>query len=173
MKQTVGVGLLLLSGCEVARNARDDFVRLTSSQPAQSQTRKTNPAPVQVAARGRSTPSSPTGAFEPSVTGSGTVSDAEPSAAIAAKDAPTVDLAGASETKLRALLGAPTSEEEHPPGKQWHYRDGKCTLDVQLYPDVQTKQFGTLAYKVKSDDNTDEGQRLCLAQLQSRLQARR
>ncbi|MCC2690472.1 MAG: hypothetical protein K0S21_3275 [Rhizobiaceae bacterium] len=71
------------------------------------------------------------------------------------------------------MLGAPTSEEDRPPGKRWRYRDGQCTLDVQLYPDVQTKQFGTLAYEVKSDDNTDEGKRVCLAQLQSRAQTRR
>lgn len=173
MKQTVGVGLLLLSGCEAARNVRDDFVRLTSPQPAPSQVRRTTPAPPQVAARERNTPSSSANAFEPSVTGTGTASQTESTTAVAARDAPAVELTGASENKLRALLGAPTSEEDHPPGKQWHYRDGKCTLDIQLYPDVQTKQFGTLAYKVKSDDNTDEGQRLCLAQLQSRLQARR
>ena len=80
---------------------------------------------------------------------------------------------GTTERELRAMLGSPTSEEEHPPGKQWRYRDGKCTIDVQLYPDVETKQFATLAYKVKSDDNTDEGRRLCVAQLQSRVQARR
>jgi hypothetical protein len=151
MKQTVGVGLLLLSGCEVARGARDDFARLTSSQPAPTQVRKK--APSQATAPARNGPA------------------AEPTAA--AKDAPAIDLAGTSEDKLRALLGPPTSEEDHPPGKQWQYRDGKCTLDVQLYPDVRTKQFGTLAYKVKSDDNTDEGQRLCMARLQSRLQARR
>src|SRR5262249_32730556 len=88
-------------------------------------------------------------------------------------DGAAVALAGKSEDELRALLGAPTSEEDRPPGKRWRYRDGQCTLDVQLYPDVQTKQFGTLAYEVKSDDNTDEGKRLCLAQLQSRVQARR
>jgi hypothetical protein len=88
-------------------------------------------------------------------------------------DGPAVTLAGKSENELRVLLGAPTSEEDRPPGKRWRYRDGQCTLDVQLYPDVQTKQFGTLAYEVRSDDNTDEGKRLCLAQLQSRVQARR
>lgn len=158
MKQTVGVGLLLLSGCEVVRGARDDFARLTSPQPAPAQVRKK--APSQATAPGRTT--------QPSVTSNGPV--VEPTTA--AKNTPAIDLAGASENKLRALLGSPTSEEDHPPGKQWHYRDGKCTLDVQLYPDVQTKQFGTLAYKVKSDDNTDEGQRLCMAQLQSRLQVR-
>ena len=86
---------------------------------------------------------------------------------------PALSLAGKSETELRAMLGAPTSEEDRPPGKRWRYRDGQCTLDVQLYPDVQTKRFGTLAYEVKSDDNTDEGKRVCLAQLQSRAQTRR
>ena len=70
------------------------------------------------------------------------------------------------------MLGAPTSVEDRPPGKLWRYRDGQCTLVVQLYPDVQTKQFGTLAYEVKSDDNTDEGKRVCTAQLQSRAQTR-
>jgi hypothetical protein len=82
-------------------------------------------------------------------------------------------LTGYRESELRAMLGPPTSEENRPPGKQWHYRNGKCTLDIQLYPDVETKQYGTLAYKVKSDDDTDEGRRLCLAQLQSRLPAGR
>ena len=79
---------------------------------------------------------------------------------------------GKSETELRAVLGAPTSEEERPPGKLWRYRDGQCTLVVQLYPDIKTKQYDTLAYEVKSDDNTDEGKRVCLAQLQSRASAR-
>jgi len=170
MKRTVGVGLLLLlSGCEVARSARADLAALTSSPPAASspsQVRKATP-PRAASQAPQSPASSP---FEPSP-----IFDATPVDAAAAppKESPPVDLAGASETKLRALLGAPRSEEDHPPGKRWQYRDGKCTLDIQLYPDVQTKQLGTLAYKVKSDDNTDEGRRLCLAQLQSRLQARR
>ena len=71
------------------------------------------------------------------------------------------------------MLGAPTSEEDQAPGKLWRYRDGQCTLVVQLFPDVQTKQFGALAYELRSDDNTDEGKRVCLAQLQSRAQTRR
>ena len=75
--------------------------------------------------------------------------------------------------EIRALLGPPTEEVERPPGKQWRYQDGQCTLYVQLFPDIQTKQFGTLSYAVKSDNDTDEGTRLCLAQFQSRVQARR
>jgi hypothetical protein len=93
--------------------------------------------------------------------------------AVAPAPAAAPVLTGYRESELRALLGPPTSEENRPPGKQWRYRIDGCTLDVQLYPDVETKQYGTLAYKVKSDDDTDEGRRLCLAQLQSRIAARR
>ena len=150
----VGLGMLLLSGCEAMRA---DFERLTSpTPPAPVTARKTTPAVQPVAARVVPKPAAP--AAVPTT------------AAPAADDRPPV-LTGYRESELRALLGPPTSEEDHPPGKQWRYRNGKCTLDIQLYPDVETKQYGTLAYKVKSDDDTDEGRRLCLAQLQSRIHA--
>jgi hypothetical protein len=170
MKQTVGVGLLLLSGCEVVRSARDDLTRLTSPPPPPSQVRKSTPpkqpAPAQAA-------SIRTGSSAAPVEASAAATPSDRPSAAGGADGTTILPTGMSERELRATLGPPTSEEEHPPGKQWRYRDGKCTVDIQLYPDVETKQFGTLAYKVKSDDNTDEGRRLCVAQLQSRVQARR
>ena len=168
MRHTVGVGLLLLSGCEAARNMRDDFSRLTSSQPT---TQKSQPAKsVAATTRPRTTSPASTSPDAP-VAAPAAVPD-DPPARPASTGGPALSLAGKSETELRAMLGAPTSEEDRPPGKRWRYRDGQCTLDVQLYPDVQTKQFGTLAYEVKSDDNSDEGKRHCLAQLQSRVQTR-
>jgi len=182
VKQTVGVGLLLLSGCEVARSARDDLARLTGPSTTPSQVRKSTPPKPQPAAQAASVQAA-------SIRPGASASTVEASAAAAPPDrvaaaqgtavaVPGTDDAavlrtGTGERELRAMLGPPTSEEDHPPGKQWRYRDGKCTIDIQLYPDVETKQFGTLAYKVKSDDNTDEGRRLCVAQLQSRVQARR
>jgi hypothetical protein len=162
MTRTVGVGLLLLSGCDAVRIARDDFDRLTSPQPVSEQARKAPAA--QPKARPRSTSSATTASVD-ATAGAAPVSPSS-------DDGSPVVLTGKSENELRALLGPPTSEEDRTPGKQWRYRDGQCTLDVQLYPDVQTKQFGTLAYEVKSDDNTDEGKRLCLAQLRSRVQSR-
>ena len=174
MTQTVGVGLLLMAGCQTVRTVGDDFSRALSSQPTSQQSRSAAAAP---AARPRPAPavaattSPATGSPSSSSTSQDTVSATAP--ARSPSDGVAVSLAGKSENELRALLGAPTSEEERPPGKRWLYRDGQCTLNVQLYPDVQTKQFGTLAYEVKSDDNTDEGKRLCLAHLQSRVQARR
>ena len=78
-------------------------------------------------------------------------------------------LVGKSEGQVRAMLGPPTSVEERAPGKTWHYRDGRCSVDVQLYPDVQTRQFGTLAYEIKTDDNSAEGRRDCISRISSRL----
>ena len=184
MRHTVVVALLLLSGCEAARSMRDDFARVTTSQPPAAKASKSTagqspsrPRNTPVAAPNATTPSSSTtdsNAIDPNA-----IDATDPALAAAASpqprpssDVPAVALAGKSEKELRALFGAPTNEEDRPPGKRWRYRDGQCTLDVQLYPDVQTKQFGTLAYEVKSDDNTDEGKRLCLAQLQSRVSAR-
>ncbi len=155
---------LALGGCEVARGMRDDFARLTSSPAALQKSQPTRP---QAAARPRpTTPAAPSG--------EAATPFPEQSPSLVPPPAPPapVSLAGKSEKELRALLGPPTSEEERPPGKRWRYQDGSCTLDIQLYPDVQTKQFGTLAYEVKSDDNSDEGKRACLAQLQSRAQNR-
>ena len=169
VRNSIGVGLLLLSGCEAARNMRDDFSRLTSSQPT---AQKPQPAKnVASTNRPRTTPTTSTSPDAPVAAAPATASD-QPPPRPAATGGSALSLAGKSETELRAMLGAPTSEEDRPPGKRWRYRDGQCTLDVQLYPDVQTKQFGTLAYEVKSDDNTDEGRRVCLAQLQSRAQTR-
>ena len=173
--QTVGVGLLLLTGCEASLNMRDDLLKLTfsqataqKSQPAKSVTRP-RPAPPAstidaAAVAGRATSDEP-----PSVPA--TTSDELP-ARTASTGNPALSLVGKSETELRVILGTPTSEEDHPPGKRWRYRDGQCTLVLQLYPDIKTRQFGTLGYEVTSDDNTDEGKRVCMAQLQTRAQAR-
>ena len=161
---SVGIGLLLLSGCEAARNMGNDFARLTSSQPTSGQVRKAQPV-----ARPRP-PASATLATPPA---SGEAAATETPQRRSPPEGAAVTLSGKSEAELREMLGTPTSEEDRPPGKRWRYRDGQCTLDVQLYPDVQTKQFGTLAYEVKSDDNSDEGKRTCMAQLRARAQASR
>jgi hypothetical protein len=159
-KQTLGVGLLLvLTGCQVARNAQSDLNRLVNSDPFASR----KPAP---AAPRTATATAKPAAAEPAVAA------ATPAKAAPASPAEPINFIGKSEDEVRTLLGPPTSVEERAPGKTWRYRDGQCTVDIQLYPDVQTRRFGTLAYEVKSDDNTDEGKRGCLAQLQSRAQAK-
>ena len=154
--QSVGVGLLLLTGCEASRNMRDDLLRLTSSQPT---AQKSQSAKSVTSTRPRTTP--PASTTDAAAVAATVATSDEPPALPAATSSPALSLIGKSETELRAVLGAPTSEEDRPPGKLWRYRDGQCTLVVQLYPDVHTKQFGTLGYEVKSDDNTDR-RKACL-----------
>lgn len=167
-KQTAGVLLLLLlSGCDALRAAQSDFSRLTSSRPASSQpTQATSSAPA--ASPVRSTQQA--AAKSDPMRGE---SQVEAKAPANGGSFGSVSPIGKNEGEVRALFGPPNNEEERAPGKVWRYRDGQCTMDIQLYPDVQTRQFGTLAYEVKSDDNTDEGKRGCLAQFRSRAQARR
>lgn len=157
----VGLGLLFLSGCDVMQAARNDLAGLGASKPPPPAAPVRKAAPQPVAAARPAKPVSAAAAV-----------DVAAAPATGAETPPPV-LTGYRESQLRALLGPPTSMEDRPPGKQWRYRTGKCTLDVQLYPDVETKQYGTLSYKVKSDDDTDEGRRFCLAQLQSRIQSGR
>ncbi len=158
-RQTLRMSLFLLSGCDVAHNAQRDLARLVH---ADSFAAKPAPAP-----RAASAPAKP---GPPMVEPPPDFSRNEPPREAAAPT--TVSLIGKSESQVRALLGPPTSVEERAPGKAWHYRDGHCSATIQLYPDVQTRQFGTLAYEVKSDDDTDEGKRGCVAQFSARAQSR-
>lgn len=165
--QTLGLSLLmLLSGCDVAQNAQRDLNRLIHADPFTAS--KPAPAP-QARARTAAGPPAPAQATAAVDT------KAEPPKVEAPREASapaSVNLIGKSESEVRAVLGAPNSVEERAPGKTWHYRDGQCSANVQLYPDVQTRKFGTLAYEVKSDDNTDEGRRGCVVQFRSRAQSR-
>jgi hypothetical protein len=77
-------------------------------------------------------------------------------------------LVGQDESRIQALFGRPNEEVEAAPGKIWRYTQSNCRLDVNLYPDVQTRVFRTLAYEVTSHDNSDEGRRNCLLELQQR-----
>jgi hypothetical protein len=163
LKQAFGMSLLLLSGCDVARNAGTDFSRATDAIASATQSRPTA-APAKKA--DLRAPAKSTATAEPAKQDAASQESPRDVAS-----ATTVNLIGKSESEIRVLLGPPTSEEDRAPGKTWHYRDGQCTVDIQLYPDVQTRTFGTLAYEVKSDDSTDEGRRLCVAQLKSRTQS--
>jgi hypothetical protein len=168
-RQTLVVGLLFLSGCEVTQNAQRDFNRLIHGNFSTASTR---PTTQQAYAPSRQTTPARTDAKSDSKPDD---LKTDPQQAAATTPTPiaapaSVNLMGKSEGQVRALLGPPTSVEERAPGKTWHYRDGRCSVDVQLYPDVQTRQFGTLAYEVKSDDNSDEGRRDCLARFRTRAQ---
>lgn len=162
-RQALVAGLLLVGGCDVASNAERDFNRVVHSSFSTA-TPAYSPARTSVVAR--PAPTKPDAKPQEEAKGE----TPPPTATPAPSPSENVTLMGKSEGQVRALLGAPTSVEERAPGKTWHYRDGQCSVDVQMYPDVKTRQFGTLAYEVKSDDNSDEGKRGCLARFRSRAQ---
>lgn len=167
VKQTLGVGLLLfLTGCDAMQSARNDLARLTSSQSTPAPTRSQSPqvSSARPPAKASTAPSPPGAADKPTAT---------PDSSGNAGSGTAVNLVGKSESEIRSMLGSPSTEEDRAPGKVWRYREGQCTVDVQFFRDVQTHQFGTLGYEVKSDDNSDEGKRVCMAQLRARTQAAR
>lgn len=157
----VGMAMLVLGGCDVAQSARRDFNRFVADGPLSSRPARA-PATV-TAARPAATP-----VADPKASAAGTSPPPDKPVAAAAP----LNLVGQSESDIRARFGPPDSQQDRAPGKTWRYRHGQCSLDVSLYPDVQTRQFTTLAYEVRSDDNTDRGKQLCLAQLQSHGQSR-
>lgn len=165
MKRSLGVGLLLLSGCDVAKSMRDDFTRLTSAKPTAPPQPQKSAAPQ--ATRPRTDKPAPAPAPTPAPAAVAPAPPERPAPAPAS--VASLPLAGMSEAEIRAALGPPSAEEERPPGKRWRYRDGQCTLDIQLYPNVETKQFTTLAYDVRNNVDSDEGKRFCMGQFQSRL----
>ena len=151
----LGIGSLSLSACELPQFA--------PKQSSARQSAKTMPARSSSSVPPR-TPTQPDGTA---------LGQSSSTASPKAGDGGTsVNLIGLDEQQLRALLGPPAAEEDRPPAKIWRYRKGGCSLNLSLYPDVQTRKFGTLTYEVKSDDNTDEGKRACLADIQPRGQAR-
>ena len=170
--QALVLSVFLVSGCELTQNAQRDFSRLVHGNPFQTASAR----PASGSTAGSTARATPPARTDTKATEPAKADDpkADPQQAAASTPAPArsapVTLVGKSEGQVRAMLGPPTSVEERAPGKTWHYRDGRCSVDVQLYPDVQTRQFGTLAYEVKSDDNSDEGRRECLARFRSRAQ---
>jgi hypothetical protein len=165
--QTLALCVLLVSGCDVAHNAQRDFSRIIHGEPtASAATRPAySPSTARAAPSKMAAPRSDAKPEEPKTEEAKVAPTRDAAAAT-----PAVNLVGKSEGEVRTLLGPPTSVEERAPGKTWHYRDGSCSVDVQLYPDVQTRQFGTLSYEVRSNDNSDEGKRDCVARFRPRSQ---
>jgi len=87
----------------------------------------------------------------------------------AVETAKPLNLVGLDEHQLEAVLGPPTEQEDRSPAKTWRYRNGKCIVDLALYPDVETRVFRTLSYEVTTGEDTAAEERLCLAELRARV----
>lgn len=86
---------------------------------------------------------------------------------------PQIDeMIGWNESEIKTVFGTPAAQEDEAPTKRWTYRTKQCTLNVTLYPEVETKQFHALNYEVNSDDGSAKRQQACVAEFSSRLPAK-
>jgi hypothetical protein len=93
-------------------------------------------------------------------------------AAVLSTPRPQIDeVIGWDETKIKTVFGAPETQEDHAPTKQWVYRARQCTLNLTFYPEVETREFHALNYEVNSDDGSAKRQQACVAEFSSRLPA--
>jgi hypothetical protein len=81
-------------------------------------------------------------------------------------------LIGLSEADIQSALGPPMLQEDRAPTKLWVFRSKNCTINVTLYPDVETRQFHALSYEVISDVHTPERTRQCIAEFSTRFPQR-
>jgi len=96
-----------------------------------------------------------------------------PTPAVVATAKPQIDdLIGWNETEIRTVFGAPTAQEDHAPTKRLVYHDRQCTMNVTLYPEVETRQFQALNYEVNADDGSAKRQQACVAEFSARLPAK-
>jgi hypothetical protein len=84
---------------------------------------------------------------------------------------PKIDqLIGLDEASLRSVLGEPAATEETAPSKLWIYRRRQCTMNITLYPDVETRKFYALNYEVSGNDGSIRQQQ-CITQFSAQLAA--
>jgi hypothetical protein len=146
------VAALLLAGCESRPNPTTYDAALQAAPPADTKPPQADVAILEPPkAVGRPAP--------------------RPALRPAQPDAPVPELVGLDEQQLTDLLGAPTSQAGNGPGKHWYYRMRKCTLNLSLFPNVDTHVFRLLSYEVTDNDRHGDGQR-CRSELANRLRQR-
>jgi hypothetical protein len=141
----------IVVGCEAPSTHQPPVVAAPSPPPATASL----PSPAQKPPP----PSDTAHAHEP----------AEPHDAEDDPDLSDVGAVGLDEGRVRELLGAPVAEEDDTVVKRLHYREGSCSIEFSMYPDVETREFRILTLMVISDDRTARGKRICVARLKSQL----
>lgn len=79
---------------------------------------------------------------------------------------------GLNERQLQTVLGPAVEQEDRAPAKLRSFRNRNCTLNVTLNPDVETREFHALDYKVISDAHTAKRNRECAVEFSARLSQR-
>jgi hypothetical protein len=81
-------------------------------------------------------------------------------------------IVGLDQMHVDARFGEPVTEREYGLGKAMEYRYRDCSLEVTLYPEIDTRVYRALAYQVTSDDNTAQSNRACVERFADRVRKR-
>jgi hypothetical protein len=72
-------------------------------------------------------------------------------------------LVGLTEQETLRLLGAPSRKADAPPAKYWQYASRRCVLRVFFFMEMDSRDFRTLSYELKSVNNDPTVDQQCLA----------
>jgi hypothetical protein len=76
---------------------------------------------------------------------------------------PSPDLLGLDPQRTTALLGpASQTTSNQSPATVWHYKSGRCELDLSFYMEMRSGQMRTLHYDFKGDADSPEQRQACL-----------
>jgi hypothetical protein len=84
-------------------------------------------------------------------------------------DTDRLDMIGLDQSEIQSLLGPPTQDLQQLPAVEAIFSAERCTLNVTLYPDIRTRIYHALAYKVASDVDTVKERRRCFDAFAARL----
>jgi hypothetical protein len=76
---------------------------------------------------------------------------------------PSTDLLGLDPQRTTALLGpASQTTNNQSPATVWHYKSGRCELDLSFYMEMRSGQMRTLHYDFKGEADSPEQRQACL-----------
>ena len=75
---------------------------------------------------------------------------------------PSPDLLGLDPQHTTALLGPAAQTHSQSPATVWHYKSGRCELDLSFYMEMKSGQMRTLHYDFKGEAANPEQRQACL-----------
>src|SRR5438270_10906003 len=74
----------------------------------------------------------------------------------------SADLVGLDQQRAVALLGPAAQTDTGSPATVWHYKSGRCALDLAFYMEMRSGRMRSLHYDFKGEAANPEQRRACL-----------
>ena len=75
---------------------------------------------------------------------------------------PSTELLGLDPQHTRELLGPAAQTRNQSPATVWHYKSGRCELDLSFYMEMKSGQMRALHYDFRGDTDSPEQRQACL-----------